>query len=458
MINIRSFQLKMTLWAVALSGSTLLLFVLGSSFYMRGEIEEFLSQDSRITSQLIFQLVEDQELLMHTLKEFESLNMQQNEEGDYEVKFAIFRVADPEGHLVYEYGDGLDAASLSRIVGKDGWYYYSDMWKLKQFKDKSGWTVILGANIHETDYEYIELLQVFFILLPIFMFILSIGSWTIGHRAVKPLKTLSTQITGVEASSLSTRVFADKGDEEVTILAHQINKMLDRIETAYAQVKRFNSDVSHELRTPLAVIQAELEDRLSNADLDIGEQQRSVRLLEEVSRLKSLTQSMLFLGRAEAGVWNEPKESFDLEAMLKDLEDEYREVFSDQNVSLQWNVSLSRGEFEGYPELMSQALRNLLQNAFKYVSESGYVRFEGKMENSELVMDVANTCEPLDPETQERIFDRFYRGDASRVRNHRSFGLGLNLAREMIHLHQGSLVLEKSDEIETVFRIRIPVA
>jgi len=453
---LRSFQLKMTFWAVLLSGSTLLLFVLGSSYYMRGEIEEFLSQDSRITSQLIFQLVEDEDLLMHALSEFEQLNMRQDDEGDYQVKFAIFRVSDPHGHMIYEYGDGLGTADLEQVAGSEDWYYYSDIWKLKQFYDESGWTIILGANIHETDYEYKEMQQVFFVLLPIFMFILAIGSWTIGRRAVKPLKTLSSQITGVEATSLSTRVTDDKGDEEVTLLAGQINKMLDRIETAYAQVKRFNSDVSHELRTPLAVMQAELEDHLSSADLSIEEQRRSVRLLEEVSRLKGLTQSLLFLGRAEAGVWNEPRITFDLEGMLQDLEDEYRDVFAGKSLSLDWSVVLSRPEMQGYPELMSQAMRNLLQNAYKYTSRRGRVRFACSDESGELIIDVGNTGVPIDRQFQKRIFDRFFRVDESRGRKQGGFGLGLNLAREMVQLHQGSLSLEQSDETETVFRIRIP--
>lgn len=228
---------------------------------------------------------------------------------------------------------------------------------------------------------------------------------------------------------------------------------LEPVEQAWAQQRRFVADASHELKTPLTVILANLGVLLAHPDDPIREQRQWVdNSREEAVRMKGLVEDMLFLARSDADQTPMVSERVNLSDLLWSSLLSFEPVAFEQGVELHSNVEPDIF-LQGASSQLQQLFAILLDNAVKYAGERGKVWVTLARQEGKCVLSVKNTGEPIPEESLAHVFDRFYRVDAARAREHGGYGLGLAIARSIAEGHGGRITAESSRAEGTVFRV-----
>ena len=286
---------------------------------------------------------------------------------------------------------------------------------------------------------------------PLALALIALGSWYLATRAMRPVNQLRDAIAEVTSQGLDKRVASSNESVEFQQLSEQFNRMMERLERSFTQAARFSADAAHELKTPLAVLQGEIEQALQSATPET--QVVLGRLLDEVQRLKSITQKLLLLSRADAGQLSVHHEPVDFSVMVNELAEDAEVLAQGLKVSKQVVPGI---QVSGDRVLLQQILQNLMDNAVKYNREGGNIGFKLDVKHGAARLQVANTGE-IPADKREKVFDRFVRVDDARNRRVDGAGLGLSLAREIARAHGGDLTLEKSDNGIVTFALRLPV-
>lgn len=320
---------------------------------------------------------------------------------------------------------------------------------VRSFKERLRWMMVLGTG---------------FLLFAT----AGIGSMVAG-RALRPLERIARTIREITAGSdFSARVESNIPSDEVGQLALAFNRMLDRIETAYAQKenayrqakaayeaqRRFAADASHELRTPLTVLQANLE-LLRSADPggpSISERSEALADMEaEVRRMSNLVRNLLALARADAGETLQ-KHDVDVDRLAGDLLRRVRPMSGKRRIDYHSAVPGTCLWADG--EGLRQLLANLLENAVKYTDEDGHIAVSVRETDAEVVLTVEDDGVGIDPGDLPHIFERFYRSPEARALD--GSGLGLAIAVWVVEQHEGSIEVDSEPGVGSRFIVRLP--
>ncbi len=207
---------------------------------------------------------------------------------------------------------------------------------------------------------------------------------------------------------------------------------------------QFISHVAHELKSPLNVIHMYAESLL---DPDLAEQQRitTVNVInDEVDRLSHLIANLLNISKIEAG-----SIALDLQRVKLNefLEDTFASVARNgQYQNLQFNIDLPRNlpNIQLDKNLLRIALNNILTNAVKYNKPNGSVTLTAEEDEDSIRIKISDTGIGVSPKDQQHIFEKFYRSDDDQVTERSGHGLGLTLAKDIVELHQGKLILHST--------------
>lgn len=314
-------------------------------------------------------------------------------------------------------------------------------------------TLLVGIDLAELSAETRRFRRAFFVATPLALLGLALAGWWLANRALRPVALLTRTAEKVTAGALDRRVPVVATDHELRLLVDVINGMLARLERSFEQAVRFSSDAAHELQTPLTVLQGELDNAIQAA-ADGSEEQRNLSsLLEEVRRLKAVVHKLLLLARADAGRLDLQRESVDLSDLLESALEDVEAMAPGRRVekAITPGVSVMADE-----DLLNRVLLNMASNAVRYGEPKGVIRFELAVEEEIVKFSLANSGPSIPPEDRERIFDRFYRVDASRDGRVGGSGLGLSLAREIARAHGGDLALGPDQPGMTIFVLTLP--
>ena len=225
-----------------------------------------------------------------------------------------------------------------------------------------------------------------------------------------------------------------------------IRRMLQPVQASFDRQKQFVWDASHEFKTPLAVISANAE-VLSR---EIGPNEYLGYIQSEVKRTDSLVQNLLTLARMDKGAVAAEMKRFNLSDALLAVALPFESTVFEAGRTLETDIP--EGVFLRGDEAMLQQLTViLLSNALKYSNEHGRIRVVLKGKNRGCELRVENTGEGIAPGDLERIFDRFYRTDASRNSETGGEGLGLAIARSIVEIHHGKIRAESGTDGWTRF-------
>ena len=235
-----------------------------------------------------------------------------------------------------------------------------------------------------------------------------------------------------------------------------LNRMAEFIEQNETTRRNFVANVSHELRTPMTTIGG-FADGILDGTIPPEQERRYIKIIaEEIHRLRTLVNSMLNLTKFEAGEMQLRISQVDIAKLLIKTVLMFEKRISDKHVEVEGLEDASL-VVKADEDLMFQVLYNLIENAVKFVNEGGTIRFAMRTEKDIAYIEIRNTGEGLKDDELPKIFDRFYKTDTSRSKDKTGLGLGLSIARKIVHLHQGHIVVKSVRGEYTSFEVQIPV-
>ncbi len=216
----------------------------------------------------------------------------------------------------------------------------------------------------------------------------------------------------------------------------------------------FVSNVSHELKTPLTsiAIYAEL---LSSGRMGERSGEFGQTILREARRLQGLIEGLLTFARGEAGASILRKELMDLGGMTREACRSFEELAARRGI--EFTVEVVEAWVSGDVGLLRPAVENLVDNAFKYGHDGGFVHVSLALEGKDAVLRVCDDGPGIPEEDRPRVFERFYRGGGELTRTVAGTGLGLAIVRRNIEFHGGEVILESKEGSGTIFEIRLPL-
>jgi signal transduction histidine kinase len=278
-------------------------------------------------------------------------------------------------------------------------------------------------------------------------------SFFLIKRVLAPLSQM-TQITRTIASGNYSASIPVRSTDEVGQLAIAFNRMTESLHKIERLRKTMMIDVAHELRTPLNNIQGYLEALIDGV---VPESRETYELLhEETLRLTHLVEDILRLARADAAKENLNPVKIKIGDMIEHALAVFRSQFETKGVFVDTTGMSGGFRVLADADKLAQVIRNLMQNAYQYSLPGGKVKILAQRIKGEIQVVFANTGVEVDEKDLPFIFERFYRGEKSRSREHGGAGIGLAIVKELIEAHGGKVGAEIAND-ETRVWFSLPV-
>lgn len=273
-----------------------------------------------------------------------------------------------------------------------------------------------------------------------------------GH-ALKPLCDFSKKIEEVQAQNLSDSRIEENKFSELNQLSVSYNKMLERLSEAFKLQRQFTANAAHELRTPLAVMQLQIDlyNSSKHPDNDTSAQQTISMITEQTERLSKMVRTLLDMSELQTIARDE---EIAISALIEEVLADLEPLAQEKGINLIEkcdNVLLMGSDI-----LIYRLVYNLVENAIKYNFSDGTVTVTATQQNSQLHLTVEDTGNGIPEELKERIFEPFFRLDKSRSRELGGVGLGLALVREIVRVHNGSILVKNNANSGTTFEVIFP--
>lgn len=220
-------------------------------------------------------------------------------------------------------------------------------------------------------------------------------------------------------------------------LADAFNHMADNLERVEQLRKNMVADISHELRTPLTNLRGYLE---GLSDAVISPSPETFRMLEqEVMRLVSLVEDLQQLAKADAAKVVLDFQEISLNELLSQIMELYRPNFREKEIEIQWQLDPDSDLVTADRDKLLQAIRNLVDNAWKYTPRQGLVVISTQSATDGIKTLFANSGATIAADDIPHLFERFFRGDRSRSRDAGGAGIGLAIVKQLIEAHGGAV-------------------
>lgn len=377
-----------------------------------------------------------------------------------------FLVSDSQGLVLFA-SSGLSATQVQGLLPSDmseAWQYSTqELGDAGSFRiartvadGPRGRNVVQAVTPLKPLFEEMRTLQLLIaVLLPFGVAVALAGGHFLAVRALSPVEQIVRVAESITISGLDRRIEVANPHDELGHLATTLNTLIARLERAVDEIRRFTADASHELRTPLAVLRSEAESALRKLRTAEEYEQTLKVVVDEATRLGCLADQLLSLSRQDAGISECRLELVRIDALLLDVVDLLRPLTESRGVQLN-ATDIEPCEIHGDDVRLSQAFFNVVDNAIKYTAQGGAVDIRCNVANGTAVIVVSDTGIGIPPEHMGRVFDRFYRVDASRHSLTGGAGLGLAIARTAVLAHQGEIALQSELGIGTSVTIHLP--
>ncbi|KNZ42708.1 sensor histidine kinase [Acetobacterium bakii] len=305
-------------------------------------------------------------------------------------------------------------------------------------------------NLNDS-YVFMTTLYVLMIAISILSLIAIIIIGIYGTKSsLKPLIEISETAKNITENNLNLRLEETGNKDELDQLIISLNQMIQKLESAFENQKRFVSDASHELRIPLTVIQGYNQILRDWGKDDPQLMDESIEAIsEEVQGMKKMVEDLLLITRIENNYFNEDFELLDVSIILEKIYFESSMIDPDHDYHME---SCNQAFVRGNESLLVQAIRGLIDNSKKYTPNGGTISLGCKAggQNTNVVF-IRDTGVGIPSDELEKIKERFYRISRDRSRETGGSGLGLSIIDSIIAIHHGRLVIESQlDEGTTV--------
>ncbi|GAA1840981.1 MtrAB system histidine kinase MtrB [Agromyces salentinus] len=292
--------------------------------------------------------------------------------------------------------------------------------------------------------------------------LLSVITLVVVRGVIEPIRTTASTSRRLAAGDLGVRIPV-RGEDEIASLAASFNGMADSLQARIRELaelsvmqQRFVSDVSHELRTPLTTIRLAGDVLYGQREAFEGPTSRTVELLHtQTERFERLLADLLEISRYDAGSVTLATEPTNLVHLAGDAIESMHELAREHGSEVRLEAPGGHLDAEVDPRRIRRIVRNLLGNAIEH-GEGRPIVVAVDSNESAIALSVRDFGMGMTPEDAERVFDRFWRADPSRMRTIGGTGLGLAISLEDAVAHGGELDVWSSPGHGSVFRLTIP--
>lgn len=320
-------------------------------------------------------------------------------------------------------------------------------------------TAILGSNrrsvARDLATEYLRQLWIFAI--PALLVAVPIGVWR-SRTLSRRLRRLEGAAGSMASGNLKTRVHVTRHDE-IGKLAERFNEMGERIEATDRERKSFVSNVSHELRTPVAIIQGATERMIEQQSRDLPIDGHALEVVHrETEMLIRLIDDLFTLTRIEEHNLRLERENLNLAAVTRDAVRGMSDLaWSQRKVRVESLVSPDLALARVDRTRVRQIINNLLYNSLRHTPEGGLIVVQGRQLPAYIELSISDTGMGIPEPELQNVFERFYQSERNQ-RSSEGSGLGLNIVRQLVEAHGGSISVESVVGQGTTFRFTLPIA
>jgi signal transduction histidine kinase len=318
--------------------------------------------------------------------------------------------------------------------------------------DPGTYYVNVWASVQAVDQSMRSLIVILLLGFPLLLAVVFGSTWIIAGRAFLPVERIRIDVDDISGSNLSRRVFEPGTDDEIGRLAHTMNQMLDRLENAVEERKRFVADASHELKSPLSSLRTSLEIALRHPE-STDWSGTALGAIGESQRMQYIIEDLLLLAKSDVGQLVVKREVIDLDDLIVE---ESRRLRAISPIKVDLN-QMSPVRLTGDVERLRSVIRNLLENAVRHADLK--VKVTLRRDGEDAVLQVLDDGVGVSVEEREMIFERFTRLDESRSRDLGGSGLGLAIVKSIVVAHGGTVAVVDSEDPEYLgacFIVRLP--
>ncbi|GIV57126.1 MAG: two-component sensor histidine kinase [Rhodothermaceae bacterium] len=258
-----------------------------------------------------------------------------------------------------------------------------------------------------------------------------------ARRVLRPLAAITAATADLSAADLSRRIpVPEDADRETARLAQTLNVLLDRLEAAFAEMRRFTAHAAHELQTPLAILQGNIDVALRRERSPEAYRQTLITLRHELTHLTALVRNLLTMARLDREHQVLPRQPVDLGALAARVAATFEPVLNAKGIALELTLDNAVTVY-GQPDLLERVVHNLMDNAAKY-TEAGQVSVSVRRQGDRALLCVADTGPGIPETALPDVMRPFFRAAPPDTPGS---GLGLTLAERVVRLHGGCLTL-----------------
>jgi signal transduction histidine kinase len=285
------------------------------------------------------------------------------------------------------------------------------------------------------------------------MAVVSLGlGWVVAGRLLRPVHELTGLARRLSESTLHERIRLQRPPDELKELADTFDAMLERLDRAFAGQRQFVANASHELRTPLTIIRTELDVALADPHLPRAELESAAAAMRDaLARSEEVIDGLLVLARSDALT---ETESVDLASLVRASLEQYAAVADAAGLGAE--LDLEPAVVEGDRRLLGRMVDNLVENAIRHNEPGGWLRVQSAQDEHEATLTLANGGSVVSEEDGLRLFERFFRADASRSRRTGGTGLGLSIVKAVVDAHGGHVAAAPRPEGGLDVRVGLP--
>jgi signal transduction histidine kinase len=262
-------------------------------------------------------------------------------------------------------------------------------------------------------------------------------TWYFSHRVQRSVAEVASAAAAVADGRYDSRVSPPRLGDDFDSLAEAFNQMADRLESVETTRRRLFGDLAHEIRTPVSVLDAyveAVEDGVKTLDPETitllrDQTRRLVRFSDDIAALTQAEESRVSIAPASVAV----------DALVETAVTSAADRFAAKGVAFETHVDADLPALWVDPDRLGQVLGNLLDNALRHTVSGGRVDIAATTDSGDVAITVTDNGDGIPAEHLPHVFERFYRADAARDREHGGAGIGLAIAKALVEAHHGHI-------------------
>lgn len=332
-------------------------------------------------------------------------------------------------------------------------YYIGQSFK----SDNKTYIAIASAQNHYVVYYLGYLKRTLITCMILALFFSMIFSFYLSKTLFRPILKITGKVKEISSENLHLRLEPQPGNKELNELVDTFNDMLNRIETSFETQNHLIGNVSHELRTPLTSIMGEADVALSIPRSEEHYQETLQIILNEAEKLDKKIKALLMIAQTGFDGKIQKMDKVRMDQLLGDVIETATRINSKNNVFMDISMlpeNPKKLKVQGNEQLLHLAMANIINNGCKY-SNFQQVKVSLGATDDHVYVIIKDSGIGIPDSEMDKIYDPFFR--ASNTKNYEGYGIGLPLARNIIRIHNGELIVNSKENVGTTVQIRFPI-